>query len=68
MKSIVKQATGDNGLIEAIMRLSAEQCREMLKAAKIINAVSKEQADQLIPLRKSGLTIEQIAERFGVEL
>jgi len=53
---------------EKVKLLSDKQCIEIIKAIKIIDAVSEEQADQIIPLREAGFTIEQIAERFGVAL
>ena len=60
--------TKANSLIEAVKMLSDDQCRHMIKVIKVINGVSDEQGDQLIPLRQSGLTIEEIAEKWGVEI
>jgi len=53
---------------EIIERLSAKQCTELIKAIKIINAVSHEQGVQIISLRESGLSIEEIAKKWGVAL
>lgn len=54
---------------EIVKGLSKENCQELIKAVTIIKAVPREQAAQIADLRfKDGLSIEQIAERFGVEL
>jgi len=64
--------TKDERLVEVftekVKLLSDKQCTELIKAIKVIDAVSQEQGEQIIPFRESGLTIEEIAERFGVAL
>ena len=57
-----------NEFTEIVKQLSDEECKKLIKAAKIIQAVPDEQSAQIIPLREAGFSIEQIAERFGVEL
>ena len=53
---------------EKVKLLSDKQCAELIKAIKVVEAVSHEQGEQIIPLRESGLSIEEIAKKWGVAL
>jgi|GEM_PF-5365131 len=67
-QSADSRAAKENSLLEATKKLSDEQCRKMIKFIKVLKAVPEELGDQLIPLCRSGLDIEQIAKMWGVEL
>lgn len=54
--------------IELLNRLTPEDLQDLLKAAKIIRAVSTDKSAQMIDLQKSGFTLDQIAHMWGVSL
>ena len=54
--------------LDELQQLTTDEQKEVMKAFVIIKNVSREKSAQLVSLRESGLTLDQIADMWGVEL